>query len=132
MRLNVNVDDKYAVIMEDDGKLRATRHGEPWRDCIGDNLVLAMAQQIETFQTTQKHNKETLMHLEGQLESSKDRVIRAENAAKTLSEWHRNDLIIKVRSREFYDLMQAYRISPTTDQVGTSEKFQEIWKFLLG
>lgn len=47
-RLNVQVDDKYRVIQHMDGKLEATRYGEKWRDCVGDNLILSLAQQLET------------------------------------------------------------------------------------
>ena len=41
---------KYTVIHNDDGVgLHALRHGSPWRSLLGDGLVLAMAQEIETL-----------------------------------------------------------------------------------
>lgn len=48
MRVTVQ-DGKYTVIMENDGRLHALRHGEPWRDCVGDKLILALAQEVETL-----------------------------------------------------------------------------------
>lgn len=52
--LNVTVGDgKYTVIQEANGRLRALRYGEPWpaRDdsLIGDNLVLALAQEVQAL-----------------------------------------------------------------------------------
>lgn len=38
-------DGKYTIIYED-GKLSALRYGEPWRDLVGDGMVLAMLQEI--------------------------------------------------------------------------------------
>ncbi len=47
-RLNVPVaDGKYTVLVAADGRLKALRHGEEWRDCVGDGLVLALAQEVE-------------------------------------------------------------------------------------
>jgi hypothetical protein len=41
---------KYVVKFED-GKLSATRNGEPWqRDLAGDKLVLAMLTEVETLE----------------------------------------------------------------------------------
>lgn len=40
---------KYAVKF-DDGKITATRNGEPWRDLTGDKLVLAMLTEVETLE----------------------------------------------------------------------------------
>ncbi|MDQ0174454.1 hypothetical protein [Bacillus chungangensis] len=42
---------KYTVVNElDDGKgFYALRHGETWRNLVGDNLVLAMFREIETL-----------------------------------------------------------------------------------
>lgn len=39
-------DGKYTIIYED-GKLSALRYGEPWRDLVGDGMVLAMLQEID-------------------------------------------------------------------------------------
>ncbi|PPD55292.1 MAG: hypothetical protein CTY12_01415 [Methylotenera sp.] len=38
-------DGKYTIIYED-GRLSALRYGEPWRDLVGDGMVLAMLQEI--------------------------------------------------------------------------------------
>lgn len=43
-------DGKYTVLHENGANLRALRHGEPWRDLVGDSLVLAMAQHIEELE----------------------------------------------------------------------------------
>lgn len=37
---------KYTVIFEG-GKLRAERHGTPWRSLTGDGMVLAMLQEVD-------------------------------------------------------------------------------------
>ena len=39
-------DGKYAVISEN-GRQQALRHGEPWRDLTGDNLIYWMMVEIE-------------------------------------------------------------------------------------
>lgn len=41
--------DKYTIIQDSDYYVRALRNGEEWRDCLGDNLILAMAQEIESL-----------------------------------------------------------------------------------
>lgn len=46
--LNVTVGSgKYTVIQDRDGRLRALRYGEEWRDCVGDGLVYTMAAEIQ-------------------------------------------------------------------------------------
>lgn len=40
---------KYTVVMEKDGRLHALRHGEPWRDCVGDNLIYALAAEVQNL-----------------------------------------------------------------------------------
>lgn len=45
--INVRVNSKYTVVFTKSGKLWANRYGEYWRDCLGDGLILAMAQEIE-------------------------------------------------------------------------------------
>jgi len=42
-------DGKYTVILPKDGGLKALRYGEEWRDCCGDGLILALAQEIDTL-----------------------------------------------------------------------------------
>lgn len=43
----IRINEKYTVLHEHGTNLRATRYDEPWRDLVGDGLVLAMAQLIE-------------------------------------------------------------------------------------
>lgn len=43
-RIDLN-DGKYSVI-NDDGRLTALRHGEPWRNLSGDNLIYWMFVEI--------------------------------------------------------------------------------------
>lgn len=45
--LRVSVGDgKYEVWQEPDGRLLATRNGQPWRDITGDGLILALVQAL--------------------------------------------------------------------------------------
>jgi hypothetical protein len=46
-------DGKYTVI-NDLGRLRALRYGQPWRDLVGDGLFLAMAHRIEELEVAVK------------------------------------------------------------------------------
>lgn len=47
-RLRVSVaNGKYTVIQLADGGTHALRYGSHWRDCVGDGLILALAQEIE-------------------------------------------------------------------------------------
>lgn len=39
-------DGKYTVVI-DGGKLTALRHGEPWRDLCGDNLIYWLAVELQ-------------------------------------------------------------------------------------
>ncbi len=46
--LNVSViKGKYTVIQYENGEVHVLRYGEKWRDCVGDGLILALAQEIE-------------------------------------------------------------------------------------
>lgn len=46
--LNVSVNnDKYRVRMEEGGGLHALRHGEEWRNCVGDNLIYWLAVELQ-------------------------------------------------------------------------------------
>ena len=42
---------KYTVIQEKSGNVRALRYGEEWRDCCGDGLILALAQEIDLLRS---------------------------------------------------------------------------------
>jgi hypothetical protein len=40
-------DGKYAVSGIETGRLEALRYGEPWRELVGDKLVLGLVQEIQ-------------------------------------------------------------------------------------
>lgn len=40
-------DGKYTVLGIEDGHLRALRHGEEWRSLTGDNLIFALAVELQ-------------------------------------------------------------------------------------
>jgi hypothetical protein len=45
--LNVSIENgKYTVIQEATGRLHALRYGEPWRDCVGDNVIFHLAHYV--------------------------------------------------------------------------------------
>lgn len=54
-QLEVHIDGKYTVIQDSRGKLVAHRYGQPWRECVGDNLILAMAHKIEEYRNKFSH-----------------------------------------------------------------------------
>lgn len=43
--------NKYTVIQDAAGRTRALRYGKEWRDCVGDNLVLALAYEVDALRT---------------------------------------------------------------------------------
>jgi hypothetical protein len=40
---------KYTVVLPEGGGLHALRYGEAWRNCMGDGLILALAQEVEAL-----------------------------------------------------------------------------------
>lgn len=42
-------DGKYTVIQENTGNVKALRNGKEWRDCTGDNLILTLAQEVDSL-----------------------------------------------------------------------------------
>lgn len=42
---------KYTVIQNSKGELRSLRYGEEWRECDGDGLILALAQEIDKLRS---------------------------------------------------------------------------------
>ena len=44
--MRLDIDGKYTVVFED-SKLSALRYGEVWRSLVGDNLVLALALELQ-------------------------------------------------------------------------------------
>jgi hypothetical protein len=46
--LRVSIENgKYTVIQDGAGRLKALRHGEEWRDCVGDNLIFHLAHYVD-------------------------------------------------------------------------------------
>jgi len=41
---------KYTYVLPQVGRAYALRYGEKWRDCCGDNFILALAQRIEELE----------------------------------------------------------------------------------
>jgi NTP pyrophosphatase (non-canonical NTP hydrolase) len=59
--LNVTTDDgKYTVIQGADGRLRALRNGEEWRNLTGDGLILTLAHDLDSARTVAAATKSTL------------------------------------------------------------------------
>ena len=51
MKEVIEIDDTYTIEIDfKNGIFRALRHGEEWRDLVGDNLILAMAYKIQELQ----------------------------------------------------------------------------------
>lgn len=49
-------DGKYEIVFDEKaGHLSAYRHGELWRDLVGDNMVLSMLQRIVELEEKSKH-----------------------------------------------------------------------------
>ncbi len=48
MGMRIELDGgKYTAIFEDNGQMKALRHGEPWRDITGDNLTYFLMCEVE-------------------------------------------------------------------------------------
>jgi len=45
--MKIDLDNGNYTLLFEEGKLRALRYGEEWRDLVGDNLVLVMGFEIE-------------------------------------------------------------------------------------
>ncbi|MFO1442914.1 hypothetical protein KDN24_06750 [Bacillus sp. Bva_UNVM-123] len=49
--VKVELGNKYTVIEDlPNGVFKALRHGEEWRNLVGDNLILSMLYKIEELQ----------------------------------------------------------------------------------
>lgn len=44
-------DGKYTVVQSAKGELYALRYNEIWRSCVGDNLILALAYEVDKLRT---------------------------------------------------------------------------------
>lgn len=42
---------KYTVIQDKTGRVSALRYGEQWRECVGDGLILGLAQDLDAERT---------------------------------------------------------------------------------
>lgn len=77
-------DGKYTVI-NDNGKLTALRHGEPWvRDLVGDNLVYWMLVEVDTLKAVNQELLEALKYHQEQtrpIERTRAAIARAEGQA---------------------------------------------------
>jgi hypothetical protein len=50
MKSTITIDNgKYTLSHENGTKLTCLRYGGPWRDCLGDGLILALVQEIEVL-----------------------------------------------------------------------------------
>ncbi|MBX9158755.1 hypothetical protein [Bacillus cereus] len=58
-KTTVKVNDEYTITIDfPKGVFHATRHGEPWRDLTGDQLVLSLCNRIEDLEEQlEKKNK---------------------------------------------------------------------------
>lgn len=57
-KTTVKVNDEYTITIDfPKGVFHATRHGEPWRDLTGDQLVLALCNRIEDLEEELKKSK---------------------------------------------------------------------------
>ena len=43
--------DKYTINITKEGRIEVLRYGEPWRDCTGDKLILALVHEIDSLRT---------------------------------------------------------------------------------
>lgn len=50
--MNISLEnDKYTINITKEGKIKVLRYGEPWRDCTGDKLILALVHEIDSLRT---------------------------------------------------------------------------------
>ena len=60
-KMNVSVENgKYTVKQDENGHLHALRHGVAWRNLCGDNLVYALAAEVETLRQKIKDARDCL------------------------------------------------------------------------
>jgi len=68
MTLKVSVEDgKYTVVMGEDNRLHALRHGEEWRDLIGDGLIYSLAAEVESLRERIKELENCLFGIDSTL-----------------------------------------------------------------
>ena len=47
--MKVTVGDGKYTVTDEDGRFKALRYGEEWRDCTGDGLIYTLAVEIESL-----------------------------------------------------------------------------------
>jgi hypothetical protein len=46
--MTINLENnKYTINITNDGKIEVLRYDEPWRDCTGDKLILALIHEVD-------------------------------------------------------------------------------------
>ena len=53
------MDGKYTVVQPSNHTLHALRYGETWRDCTGDNLIFALASELNEARETIERSTNT-------------------------------------------------------------------------
>jgi len=73
---------KYTVVFTSQGNLEALRYGEKWRDCIGDGLILGLAQDLDDL----RNKVRVLLEAYDRKESCTDSVCGHNDFMKALRE----------------------------------------------
>lgn len=66
MNMALSLDNGKYVITAKENQIKATRHGEPWRDLTGDNLIFFLLTHIAELQAPKAKTKTYLI---GELDS---------------------------------------------------------------
>lgn len=66
------LDGKYTVQLTNEGRLTALRYNKPWRDILGDGLILTLAQDIETLQARLRELEAKNAELHRQISAMRD------------------------------------------------------------
>jgi len=105
---------KYTVTQEASGRLSASRYGEPWRDCTGDNLVLCLAQDLSEALGEVARLKRARSKAEEEMRAAPDEADLAtelQKLLKTMKMW-----------RENWDAPQRFETSDTDAAVRDLER----------
>jgi len=62
---------KYTLIFDPRGGLRCLRHGEEWRDLVGDGMVLALMQEVQELRKEPEYVKNIRWRIESRCEELK-------------------------------------------------------------
>ncbi len=79
-------DGKYTVVFGADCRLHALRYGEEWRDCVGDGLILALAQEVRRLQKALSDSALTALAAETQADEAYQKQLEAEKRVKELEQ----------------------------------------------